>query len=181
MNPVRQTVIKSTVISCRVLVYLKVSCGDENMSKLLFTKEQIEELSNNKYVKSITEESIQFTNEFKEIFYRKAKSGIAPSIILSSLGINPKILGRARIISLSRRIKKQGERPEGFERKENSSKGKKRKLSFESKDEELEYYKELAERLSQENEFLKKLKALEGRKQSSAFRDKSSKSSMECQ
>ncbi len=130
------------------------------MGKNHFTEDQVLELQKNKYVKKVTEKSIQFTNEFKEEFLRLDKSGLGPTTILSELGINPKVLGYRRIDKMAARIRAQSKRPEGFERKENSSKGKKRKLSFESKDEELEYYKELAERLSQENEFLKKLRAL---------------------
>ena len=134
------------------------------MGKYYFTEEQIIELQKNKYVKKVTEKSIQFTSEFKEEFIRLDKRGLGPTMILTQLGINPQVLGYRRVDKLAVRIRKQSKRPEGFNRKENSSKGKSRKLSFKSKDEELEYYKELAERLSQENEFLKKLKALEGRK-----------------
>ena len=133
------------------------------MSKYHFTEKQIIELQKNKYVNKVTEKSIQFTTEFKEEFIRLGKNGLGPVTILTQLGIDPKVLGRDRIDKLAYRIREQSKRPEGFERKENSSKGKKRKLSFESKDEELEYYKELAERLSQENEFLKKLRALKAK------------------
>ena len=130
------------------------------MNRNSFTEEQILELSKNKYVKKVNEKTIQFTKEFKEEFIRLYEQGYGPVTILRQIGINPSILGSVRIDNLAARIKIKSKRPEGFERKENSSKGKKRKLSFESKDEELEYYKELAERLSQENEFLKKLRAL---------------------
>ena len=112
----------------------------------------------------MSEKSIQFTKEFKEEFVRLHKQGNSPISIFQILGIDPKILGTARLDSISRSIRYQSKRPEGFNRKENSSKGKRRKISFESKDEELEYYKELAEKLAQENEFLKKLKALENKK-----------------
>lgn len=134
------------------------------MGKHYFTEEQINELQMNKYVKKVTDKSIQFTIEFKEEFIRLEKQGLGPTAILTTLGVNPRTIGPIRVARITERIREQSKRPEGFNRKENSSKGKKRKLSFESKDEELEYYKELAERLSQENEFLKKLKALEGRK-----------------
>ena len=134
------------------------------MGKNYFTEEQILEFKKNKYVKKATEKSIQFTKEFKEEFMRLYKQGMGPTTIFSTLGINPKVIGKMRVDSFVERINEYSKRPEGFNRKENSSKGKRRKLSFESKDEELEYYKELAEKLAQENEFLKKLKALENKK-----------------
>lgn len=134
------------------------------MGKNHFTEEEVLELSKNKYVKRVTESTIQFTNEFKEDFLNLYKQGVGPRTILMNLNINPKVLGQRRIDQLAARIKSQASRPEGFDRKENTSKGRRRKLSFNSKEEELEYYKELTERLSQENEFLKKLKALENKK-----------------
>ena len=134
------------------------------MKRNYFTEEQVLKLSQNKYVKKVSEKTIQFTTEFKEEFLRLYKSGIGPNESFRILGIDPKVLSDKRIDPFVARLKKQASRPEGFERKENTSKGKRRKLSFDSKDEELEYYKELAERLSQENEFLKKLKALENKK-----------------
>ena len=134
------------------------------MGKNYFTEEQVLEFSKNKYVNKVSDKSIQFTAEFKEDFLRLYKNGIGPNEAFRNLGFNPKELGERRVSQFVSRIKEQASRPEGFERKENSSKGKKRKLSFNSKDEEIEYYKELSERLSQENEFLKKLKALENKK-----------------
>ena len=147
----------------RVFIILDSERG-ENIRVHCFDEEQIKELSKNNYVEKINEKTIKFTNEFKEEFLRLYKQGVNPVSIFRELGINPKIIGQVRIDKFTYRIKAQASRPEGFSRKENSSKGKRRKLSFKSKDEELEYYKELSEKLAQENEFLKKLKALKNTK-----------------
>ena len=129
------------------------------------TKQKIDEKLDRIFNREkINEKTIKFTNEFKEEFLRLYKQGVNPVSIFRELGINPKIIGQVRIDKFTYRIKAQASRPEGFSRKENSSKGKRRKLSFKSKDEELEYYKELSEKLAQENEFLKKLKALKNTK-----------------
>ena len=134
------------------------------MPRNYFTDEQMEILRGNEYVEKVTGSNVVFTEEFKNMFYRLYKSGKAPSVIFGSFGIDPKILGEHRITGFSRRIRHNSNRPEGFRRKANSSKGKprkKRKLSFESEAERADYYKEYAMRLEQELDLLKKAKALE--------------------
>lgn len=135
-----------------------------NMPRNYFTDEQIEILRSNKYVEKVTKANVVFTEEFKNEFYVIYKSGKTPSVIFSSFGIDPKVLGEIRIKSFSRRIRDNSNRPEGFKRKANSSKGKPRKQvtpSFESETERADYYKEYAMRLEQELDLLKKVKALE--------------------
>ena len=129
-----------------------------------FTDKQRESLASNKWVKSVTFANVVFTEAFKREFLRNYQNGIGPTQIFLNYGINPAILGPDRIGRFSHRIKKQSERPEGFSRKPNSSKGKphkRRKPTFESKEEELAYYKEYSERLEQELDFAKKMRALE--------------------
>ena len=52
------------------------------MIKYYFSKDEIDELSQSKYVKSINEKTIQFTNEFKEEFIHLYKQGIRPKKLL---------------------------------------------------------------------------------------------------
>ena len=130
------------------------------MPRNYFTNDQHEELKKSKWVEKVTQANVQFTHEFKREFLKRYNEGVSPSNILLNLGIDPSLLGPLRIRKLTFRIREQSQRPEGFKRKENSSKGKKRKLTFESKEEATEYYKELSEQLKQENEFLKKIQAL---------------------
>ena len=134
------------------------------MPRNYFTDEQIKILEENPYVLKVSKANVVFTEDFKREFMRLYESGLGPSEILVKLGIDPKQLGKRRIDKLSDRIRKQSSRPEGFSRKENSSKGKARKKKhpeFHNDTEKAEYYKEYSEKLEQEIELLKKIRALE--------------------
>jgi len=107
---------------------------------------------------------VTFTEDFKKEFLFDYRNGIGPTQIIRNHGIDPVILGKHRIDCLTKRIKAQSARPEGFARKENSSKGKLRKKykpTFQSKEEEAAYYKSYSELLEQELDFAKKMRALE--------------------
>lgn len=140
-----------------------------------FTDEEIEELSKSKYVKKISKASIVFTNEFKNEFVHLLNNGIGPSRALESLGINYKLLGKHRIDSIATRLRAQSKRPEGFDRKPNSSKGKKRKLTFDSIEAKAAYYEEYAKKLEQELDFTKKVRALEEKYIQNSARARNSK------
>ena len=135
-----------------------------NEKRNYLTDSQVEELSKNKWVKSVSSTNVMFTEDFKNDFIRNYKKGIGPTKIFIDHRIDPAVIGRIRIDSFARRVRIQSVRPEGFARKENSSKvklRKERKPTFESKEEELAYYKEYSERLEQELDFAKKMRALE--------------------
>ena len=145
------------------------------MPRNYFTEEEIIELSNSIYVKSISKATVQFTEEFKEQFMELYLQGNGPNTILRMLDLNPSVLGNRRVDELSRRIRSKSVRPEGFGRKHNSSKGKKRKMTFNTPEEELAYYKEYAVLLEQELEFRKKLEALEEKELMKSTRGKNLK------
>lgn len=84
------------------------------MGKHYFTQQQIEYLQNNKYVKRVSEKSITYTEEFKEVFLIEYNRGKAPTLILKSMGFDCQALGRKRIDNIVQSIKKQSQRPEGF-------------------------------------------------------------------
>jgi hypothetical protein len=129
-----------------------------------FTDTQIEELTRSNWVKSVSEANVTFTEDFKKEFIHDYRNGIGPKQIIRNHGIDPVILGKRRIDCLTARIKTQSARPEGFARKENSSKGKIRKKqepTFQSKEEEAAYYKSYSKQLEQELDFAKKMRALE--------------------
>ena len=129
------------------------------MGKVKFSLETIEKLRRNKYVVKASENSVQFTPEFKIIIERESHQGKTQKRILSDLGIDSEVFGKQRLNSLFVRARKQAKRPEGFERLK--SPGRPKKLTFSSVEEENQYLKDRNEYLQQENEFLKKLKALE--------------------
>ena len=129
------------------------------MGNVKFSPETIEKLRNNKYVIKVTESSVQFTPEFKEKITQQSGLGKSYKSVLGELGIDPELLGIERMKSIFVRTRKQAKRPEGFKRVKST--GRPRKLTFGSAEEENRYLKDKIEYLEQENEFLKKLKALE--------------------
>lgn len=131
------------------------------MSKNDFTLEQIEALKQNQYVLKVSSKSIQFSHEFKQKIFSEKHSGKSQKFILSNLGIDANVLGRDRVTSLFKRIGIQANRPEKFGHK--PIKGRPKKLRFSSLEEENQYLRSRTEYLEQENEFLKKIEALEGR------------------
>ena len=84
------------------------------MGKNYFTPEQVEQLKKNKYVKHVSEKAITYTEEFKEVFITEYNSGKLPSQILIEMGFDHKALGQSRIDGITKRIKVQSIRPEGF-------------------------------------------------------------------
>ena len=117
------------------------------MGKNYFTPEQVEQLRKNKYVKHVSEKAITYTEEFKEIFLLEYKSGKSPSQILTEMGFNCKVLGKSRIDTVSRRVKAQSKRPEGFNDTRSTESGRPRTKDLTPE--------EQMERLKLENEILK--------------------------
>lgn len=129
------------------------------VSKIKFTLEEIEAFRSNPYVIRVSEKSIYFSQTFKEILVREGRSGKSQMMILRDLGINARVLGEDRVECLFKRARKQAARPDGFRR--TKPVGRPKKVTFVSVEEENRYLKDRLEYLEQENEFLKKLKALE--------------------
>ena len=73
------------------------------MGKNIFSKEDIEMLSKNKYVKNISEKSITYTNEFKIQFIADYSNGKSPKTIFEECGFDSNLLGKRRIDSASAR------------------------------------------------------------------------------
>ncbi|WP_027632860.1 HTH domain-containing protein, partial [Clostridium hydrogeniformans] len=69
------------------------------MSEKLFSKEEIEILSNNKYVKNVSEKGITYTDEFKRLFIAENEKGKFPRDIFSECGFDINIIGLKRIRS----------------------------------------------------------------------------------
>lgn len=84
------------------------------MGNKYFTNEQVEQLKRNKYVKKVSEKSITYTEEFKEVFIKEYNLGKPLSKILIEMGFEPKTLGKQRIKNISKRVREQAVRPEGF-------------------------------------------------------------------
>ncbi|WP_370630373.1 IS3 family transposase [Turicibacter sp. TJ11] len=129
------------------------------MSKKLFTPQEIEQLKQNDYVKSVSEKGITYTKEFKENFIAMSEKGNFPREIFEYYGFNVEMLGMQRVNSAAKRwkqaFKTQG--PLGLDdsRTTNSGRPLKRELTIE---EQLLRTQAELEVLRIENELLKKLR-----------------------
>jgi hypothetical protein len=134
------------------------------MTKKLFTEKEVQTLSKNRYVKSISQKGITYTDEFKRIFIEENEKGKTPRIIFEECGFDVEIIGIQRVISSGNRwrtsYKKNGVLGLRDTRKENSGRKLERELTLEEKYARLEAERNL---LKAENELLKKIKLMEGR------------------
>jgi transposase-like protein len=134
------------------------------MSIKVFSKEEIEILSRNKYVKHVSVKGITYTDEFKRHFINEYQKGNLPRTIFEKSGFNVDILGKNRIESATKRWS-NAFRNEGIgglqdTRKGNSGRPREKELTLEEKYERLMAQNNL---LKAENELLKKLDMLERR------------------
>jgi putative transposase len=132
------------------------------MSKKLFSKEDIEFLKNNKFVKSVSDKVITYSEEFKRIFVREYLNHIPSRIIFETYGFDSDMLGDDRIQSCMKRwvikYKESGDVGLVDTRSTNSGRPLKRELTLE---EEIERLRAQNLLLQAENELLKKLEAKE--------------------
>lgn len=129
------------------------------MSNILFDEEQQKQLRASHWVKSVTEKSISFTEDFKVYFINEYNLGKLPKQIFKDAGFDINMLGDKRIEQCTARYKRQNKRIEGFHdtRANNSGRGIGKELSI---DEENELLKKQNAKLQQELEFLKKMEYL---------------------
>lgn len=134
------------------------------MSNKLFSPEEVESLSKNRYVKKVSNKSIAYTDEFKQIFITENSAGKPPGIIFVECGFDIKLLGGERIRACGKRwraiYKSGGVTRLQDTRKFNIGRPNEKNLSLEEKYERLEAKVKL---LQAENELLKKLESLERR------------------
>ncbi len=134
------------------------------MSKKLFSDKQIKILSANKYVKSVSEKGITYTDEFKRLFITENEKGKLPREIFEECGFEIDIIGKKRMQSSADRWRaaysKMGLDGLTDTRKENSGRPSDRELSLEEKYERLLAQNNL---LKAENELIKKIEMEERR------------------
>lgn len=80
------------------------------MSKKRFSEEEQEYLSNNKYVKNVSDKAITYSYEFKTLFIDQYMSGRTPREIFEANGFDVDILGMKRVETSAERWKKAYER-----------------------------------------------------------------------
>lgn len=130
------------------------------MSKLRFSKDDIEKLKDNPYILNISEKAITYTDEFKEKFMELYSKGKMPTEIFRLCEIYPEIIGQKRIDMVAYRLKKKLEYGEELtdKRKEFSGRPKSKELT---KDEEIKRLKHKIQYQEQQIEFLKKISFVE--------------------
>jgi hypothetical protein len=85
------------------------------MSWKSFTPDELQEIRQNPYVKSATNNMIRFTVAFKEKFWELYQDqGQPPSQIMHSMGFDTKVLGETRISGIAQHVKEQAESDHGF-------------------------------------------------------------------
>lgn len=130
------------------------------MSKLKFSKEDINKLKDNPYVLNITEKAITYADEFKEKFIELYNKGVTPTEIFRKCEILPEIIGQKRIDTFSYRVKQKIKNGKTLEddRKGKSGRPKTKVLT---KDEEIQRLKHKVQYQEQQIEFLKKISFVE--------------------
>ncbi|MGE7885809.1 IS3 family transposase, partial [Bacillus sp. NPDC094077] len=131
------------------------------MTKKLFTEKEIQVLSSNPYVKSVSEKGLTYTDEFKRIFIEGNEKGKLPRVIFEECGFDIDVIGIQRVVSSGNRwrasYKENGVFGLRDTRKENSGRKLERELTLEEKYARLEAERNL---LKAENELLKKIKLM---------------------
>lgn len=131
------------------------------MSKKLFTIEEIKELTDNPYVKSVSRRSLVMMPEFKSFAIGELLKGKTIRQIFADVGIDPEIIGEARIRGYSERIWKQSDREEGFRDQRADNRRREAKSPEAQAAKKIKMLEHRVAYLQQENEFLKKIQQLE--------------------
>ena len=139
------------------------------MSKLIFSKEDINRLKDNPYILNITEKAITYADEFKEKFIELYNKGITPTEIFRKCEIPPEIIGQKRIDTFSYRVKQKIKNGKLLEddRKGRSGRPKIKKLT---KDEEIQQLRHKIRYQEQQIEFLKKISFVEKKAKWESFK-----------
>ena len=123
------------------------------------TEDEIRRLEANPYVINATDRFINFTAEFKQIFYSRYKETRKPKRILESLGFDIELLGYARIHSITMHVVKEYETRGYFSDLNMRQSG---EISPESAAAyKIQYLEKELARTKQENEYLKKIRKLQ--------------------
>ena len=131
------------------------------MSKKLFTQEEVKELTNNPYVKSVSRRSISMTPEFKRLAADEMLKGKSMKQIFEEVGIDPEALGDKRISGYRDRIWEQTDREDGIRDRRADNHRREAASSEALMAKKIKQLEHRVAYLQQENEFLKKIQQLE--------------------
>ena len=123
-----------------------------------YTEDEIRRLEANPYVINATDRFINFTAEFKQVFYSRYKETRKPKRILESMGFDIELLGYARIHSITMHVVKEYETRGYFSDLNMRQSG---EISPESASAyKIQYLEKELARAKQENEYLKKISSV---------------------
>lgn len=86
------------------------------MANRKFTEQEMLTLRNSKYVLDVSPSIVHFSAEFKKLFWEELSKGRLPREIISTLGIDPNILGDSRINGLKTMIGNEVKKGKCFSR-----------------------------------------------------------------
>ena len=113
----------------------------------------------NPFVKSVTVNSISFTEEFKELAYEGKSKGMTMPEIMRKNGIDPEMLGPKRIENFSYLLNKKAKQKQGFTDHRSENYRRPAKTGEETVDQRIQQLENELAYTRQEVEFLKKLQA----------------------
>ena len=125
-----------------------------------YTDEQINELSQNKYVEFVSKNKITFTKEFKILFMNEFNKGKGNLQIFSDFGLNPLVVGKRRIKTCTRNWKKHALHDPTFSKNNYQPIHKEIDEEKKKKLQNIKYLQKRINQLEMENEYLKKVSAL---------------------
>lgn len=126
------------------------------MSKAKFTSEQQQLLRSNPYTVRVTEDVLNLSKEFKELFYKEYLSGAVPRDILEKYGYPADVLGKQRIWGISHTIRNQFEKTGKFRDVRNPGSP----IAAETPEEKICQLEHQVNYLTREVEFLKKISSI---------------------
>ena len=124
------------------------------------SKREVELLRRNPYVKSVTESTVTFTEDFKQMAYEAKAKGVSVTETMRKNGIDPEILGEKRIENFSYLLNKKAKSPEGFKDHRSENYHRSTKDGEETVEERLRQLEHELAYTRQEVAFLKKLQAV---------------------
>ena len=76
-----------------------------------FTPEEMTQLRKSQYIRKVTDKTVSYTVEFKELFWKRYNEGATPPQIFEEAGLDVEVLGDTRIyglLTMLRRVKQGG-------------------------------------------------------------------------
>ena len=144
---------------------------DTSMSKKThknpLSRLEVEQLRKNPYVASVTQNSVQFSEEFKKLAYENKTKGIPVAETMRRKGINPDVLGYSRVAGFCCSLNRKAKQEKGFADGRRENYRRPAKTGEETVEQRIRQLENELAYTRQEVEFLKKLQAanMEAQKQ----------------